>query len=92
MGPKRQNIDIKIYRDTFSKQIRYDLRNGARQTHNGQTTSLQRRCNVLTLQRRCCDIVCLLGKYMDQREHSYSQVIITKTSPFKYTDNFTTKK
>ena len=26
------------------------------------TTWLQRHCNVTTLQRRCCDAVCFLGK------------------------------
>ena len=31
------------------------------QKHNVPTMSLQRRCNVVTLQRRCCDVVCLLG-------------------------------
>ena len=32
------------------------------QTYNVASTSLQCRCNVVTLQRRCNDVVCLLGK------------------------------
>ena len=33
----------------------------AQQTHNVATTLLQRHCNITMLQRRCCDVVCLLG-------------------------------
>ena len=36
------------------------------QTHDVATTSLQRRCNVVTLQRRCYDVVYLLD--MAQQE------------------------
>ena len=32
------------------------------QTHNVATASLQRCCNVVTLQRRCNDVVCLLRR------------------------------
>ena len=40
---------------------------GSQQTHNVATTSLQCRCNVLTLQRRCNDVVALLGWSLRRR-------------------------
>ena len=36
----------------------------SQQTHNVATTSLQRSCNVVTLQRRCNDVVCLLDYHL----------------------------
>ena len=37
----------------------------AQQTHNVAKKALQRRCNVKTLQRCCCDVVCLLEVVRD---------------------------
>ena len=37
--------------------------NNSQQTNNIAGTSIQRRCNVTTLQRRCFDVVCLLGLF-----------------------------
>ena len=38
----------------------------SQQTHNVETTSLQRRCNVVMLQRRCKDVVSTLCVYWDR--------------------------
>ena len=41
----------------------YSKEQGTQQTHNVAGTSLQRRCNVLTLRRRCNDIVATVCVY-----------------------------
>ena len=59
------------------------------QTHNVVTASLQRRCSVTTLQRRCNDVVRLLGTGINQSTVntggwvvSESRLIFLKFNPF----------
>ena len=49
----------------------------AQQTHNVETTSLQRRCNVVTLQRRCNDVVSALRGLCPANTQCRNNVVTT---------------